>query len=209
MWRILWVKILIKMIMQIEYEVTFTNIDKDEMRKKLKKAGAKLVRPEFLMKRVAFNLPMGHEREKAWVRVRDEGDKVTMTFKQIAGDQIEDQKEINIVIDSFKSGVEFLKVLGCEEKSFQENKREIWELEGVEICIDTWPWVNPYVEVEGKSKAEVQRVCELLEFDFDKGLIGSTDNVISLQYGIDADLVNNHTPRIVFGEENPYLVHLE
>lgn len=36
--------------MQIEYEATFPNIDKNEIREKLKNVGATLVRPEFLQK---------------------------------------------------------------------------------------------------------------------------------------------------------------
>lgn len=47
--------------MDIEYEATFENVDKDEMRTRLEKAGATLCRPEFLQKRVVFNLPSGHE----------------------------------------------------------------------------------------------------------------------------------------------------
>jgi len=34
--------------MQVEYEATFANIDKDEVREKLKSIGAQLVRPEFM-----------------------------------------------------------------------------------------------------------------------------------------------------------------
>lgn len=36
--------------MQIEYEATFININKDEIRARLKKVGATLVKPEFLQK---------------------------------------------------------------------------------------------------------------------------------------------------------------
>ena len=49
--------------MQIEYEATFTNIDKDDIRQRLKKVGAKLSQPEFLQKRAVFYLPKGHEIE--------------------------------------------------------------------------------------------------------------------------------------------------
>lgn len=35
------------MIMQIEYEAKFLDIDKDEVRERLRKAGAELVRPEY------------------------------------------------------------------------------------------------------------------------------------------------------------------
>ena len=47
--------------MKIEYEATFTDINKDEIRERLEKAGAVLRRPEFLQKRGTFRLPEGHE----------------------------------------------------------------------------------------------------------------------------------------------------
>jgi hypothetical protein len=37
--------------MNIEYEATFLNADKDEMRERLRHSGTVLIRPEFLMKR--------------------------------------------------------------------------------------------------------------------------------------------------------------
>ena len=43
--------------MDIEYEATFVNINKDEIRKRLKNSGAKLIKPEFLQKRVVFYTP--------------------------------------------------------------------------------------------------------------------------------------------------------
>ena len=42
-------------VMDIEYEATFENIDKDQMRAKLKQAGAELVKKEFEQKRVVFS----------------------------------------------------------------------------------------------------------------------------------------------------------
>lgn len=43
--------------MEIEYEATFPNIDKDEVRTKLRNSGAVLKRPEYLQRRVVFSLP--------------------------------------------------------------------------------------------------------------------------------------------------------
>lgn len=60
--------------MDIEYEAKFLNVDKVALQKKLKAAGAKLVKPEQLYKRAVFFLPKGHEIEGGWLRVRDEGD---------------------------------------------------------------------------------------------------------------------------------------
>ncbi len=95
--------------MKTEYEATFPNVDKDEIRRKLKKLGSELVKKEFLMKRVTFNLP-SNERGK-WLRIRDEGDKITMSLKSIEGDgkKIEGQKEIYLEINDFKSAESILK----------------------------------------------------------------------------------------------------
>ena len=106
------------MSIQIEHEATFTNIEKDKMRKHLKDVGAILIRPKFLQKRVVFNFPKGHEVQGGWARVRDEGDKTTMSIKIVDGENITDQKEICITIDDFKQGVLLLKTMGCEEKAY-------------------------------------------------------------------------------------------
>lgn len=94
--------------MDVEYEATFTDIDKGKVRSKLRSVGATLVKPEFMQKRVAFNLPDGHEIKGGWLRVRDESDRITMSLKIVDGDRIEDQKEICLVVDDFKSGQDFL-----------------------------------------------------------------------------------------------------
>ncbi len=102
--------------MQIEYEATFINIDKDDIRQKLEKAGAQLIKPEFLQKRYVFNLPAGHEIKGGWARVRDEDDKITMTVKVVDGADIENQKEATLIVNDFKQARNFLKLVGFREK---------------------------------------------------------------------------------------------
>jgi adenylate cyclase class 2 len=108
--------------MEIEYEATFANINKYQVREKLRQLGAKIVKPEILMKRVVLWMPKGHEIEGGWLRVRDEGDKITMTFKVVDGNEIHNQKEINLTIDNFDNGVAFLESVGAKRKSYQETK---------------------------------------------------------------------------------------
>ncbi len=194
--------------MQTEYEATFLNIDKDEIREKLKRVGAVLHKPEVLMKRNNFNLPEGHHKKGAWCRVRDEGDKITMSFKVVNDGGIggiEDQKEICLNIDNFEDGVEFLKALGCCEKAYQESKREIWKIKDTEICIDEWPFLEPFVEVEGSSETEVKEVAEKLGFDYNQALFCAVGIPYSKKYGISEKRINNETPKIAFNMENPFI----
>lgn len=191
--------------MQIEYEATFTNIDKDEMRAHLRKAGAILERPEFLQRRKTFNFPKGNEVNGGWARVRDEGNKITMSIKIVDGDKIENQKEICITIGDFEQGAALLKTVGCVEKAYQETKRELWKLDGVEVTIDEWPFLESFVEIDGESEEVVHSVAEKLGFDWDVARFCSVAPLYAEKYGISEDTVNNHTPKIVFDCENPFL----
>lgn len=191
--------------MNIEYEATFTDIDKNEIRKKLKAAGATLVKPEFLQSRVVFHFPKGHEIPGGWARVRNEGDKITMSIKIIDGSRIEDQKEIYLEVNSMKDAEEFLATIGCERKSHQENKREVWKLHGVEVVIDEWPFLEPFIELEGRSESDVKSAAKVLELDYSKALFCAVGTLYGRKYNLPEDIVNNQTPEIVFGENNPFL----
>jgi adenylate cyclase class 2 len=190
--------------MDIEYEATFINIDKDEIRGRLKKAGATLIKPNFLMKRIVFELPTGHEIPGGWLRVRDEGDKTTMSLKVVNGDKIEDQKEIYLKIDNFTEGVKFLESIGARQKAYQESYRELWILDGVEVTIDEWPYLEPYVEVEGKSEKEVITASEKLGFDYAQALFCSVDTLYNKKYGVPFEVINHRTNRITFSDPNPF-----
>lgn len=191
--------------MYIEFEATFPNVKKSDARAKLKKAGAKLVRKEFLQRRSVFNLPTGHEIKGGWLRVRDEGNKITMSLKIVDGDKIENQKEIQLKIDNFDEGIAFLETVGAERKAYQETKRELWELNGVEITIDEWPFLEPFIEIEGKSEDEVKEIAKKLGLDYSKAKFCSVDTLYSDKYGFPEDRFNNQTPQVTFDMENPFL----
>jgi len=190
--------------MQIEYEATFPNVNKSAVRRRLKGAGAKLLRKEFLQKRIPFDLPKGNFDLNKFVRVRDEGDKVTLTYKHFEGKKIEDQKEINLEISNFNDAIEILELIGCRKISYQETKREIWKLNGVEIMIDTWPFLEPLVEIEGKSEKAVKKVSEKLGFDYRKAIFSSVTKIYEMKYGVSGKIVNTE-PKIVFKMRNPFL----
>ncbi len=190
--------------MDIEYEATFTGINPDEFRDVLKSSGAILVKPNFMQKRVVFNLPKGHEIFGGWLRVRDEGDKITMSFKIVDGDKMENQKEICLIVSDFNLAVNFLESIGCERKAYQESMRELWLLDGAEITIDEWPFLEPFVEIEAKTEENVKMVSGLLGFNYDKALFCSVDTLYNKKYGISVDVINNDIDNLSFGSKNPF-----
>lgn len=188
----------------IEYEAKFINIDKGKIRKTLRVLGANLINPEFLQKRVVFNLPTGHEIKGGWIRIRDEANKITMSLKVISGNKIEDQKEVYLIVNSFEEAEKFLMTIGCKKKSYQENKRELWRIKDVEITIDEWPFVEPFIEIESDSEDKVKEVAKNLGFNYTQALFGATDIICQKKYGIPLDVINS-MPEIRFDMANPYL----
>ena len=162
--------------MQTEIEAKFLDIDASQLRNKLKYLNAELIKPEREMKRKNFD----HEdnslnKKNGWVRVRDEGDKVTLSYKQLNDRSLHGTKEVNVVVSDFDDTCSFLENIGMVQKSYQVTKRESWKLNGVEIEIDTWPWIPQYVELEGKSEADVKNVAAKLGLDWAKALHGSVE----------------------------------
>lgn len=184
--------------MQTEFEAAFLKVNKDEIRERLKKAGAEMTYPETLFKRDVFDPPI--HVSGVWLRVRKEADKITMSVKMVKGDKIEDQKEAELIIDDYEKGVEFLTAIGAPHKSYQETKRELWKLNDVDITIDTWPGLQPLVEIEGKSEEGVRHASEILGFDYSQAIFGAADVVYEMELGIPKKVINQ-MPVITF--ENP------
>ncbi len=191
--------------MKIEYEATFTNINKDNIRSKLKEINAILMRPEFLQKRIVFTMPKGHEIKGGWLRVRDEGNKITMTLKIVDGSRIENQKEILLTVDNFEQAEEFLTTLGCEKTSYQENRRELWKLDDVDITIDEWPFLEPFVEVEGNSEEAVKDISKKLGSNYQNAMFGTVTTLYSKKYNIPEKVINNDILKIIFEMDNPFI----
>ena len=185
--------------MNNEIEAQFLDINKDKMREKLSEIGAKLIKPEVLMKRTVF-----YTGDHSFARVRDEGDKIVMTYKNVLDDNsILGTKEVNVIVNNYNDAILFLKSCGLEVKAIQETYREIWTYDKIEICIDTWPWIPTFMEIEGPSEEEVWGLADRLGLDRKTAKFGSVDTTYQHYYGIDTDVVNLHTPEISFEMEPP------
>ena len=183
--------------MKNEIEATFLSINKDATRDKLKKTGFKLKAPEYLMRRKTFDFSRVAPGCNKWGRVRQESNKVTMTVKEIRGSGINDTYEVELVVNDFETAAAFFEACDIPAKAFQENMREVWARDGIEVTIDTWPGLNPFVEVEGKDEKVVRETSKELGFDFEKAVFGSIDLVYEKELGIPARTIIR-LPEITF-----------
>ena len=182
--------------MKHEIEATFLSVNKNSVRAKLKKAGFELKIPEYMMQRKTFGFSIISGRKK-WGRVRQEFDKVTMTIKEIRGSGINDTYEIELVVNDFNTAVSFFEACGIPAKAFQENRREVWIRDKIEATIDTWPGLNPFVEIEGIDEKIVRKISNDLGFDFEKATFGSIDLVYEKELKIPAKTIID-LPEITF-----------
>ena len=184
---------------QPEIEATFININKDQLRAQLKELGAKLLQPETLMRRTIFNID-----DHSFVRVRDEGNRITMSYKRLDALSLSGMKEICLDVNNYDDAINFVKICGLQPKAVQETLREEWELDGVELDIDTWPWLPTFVEIEGPIETAVKTVAEKLGLEMSDALYGSVDEVYKNYYDVTSQDIN-YCPEIKFTDAPNWL----
>lgn len=192
--------------MKNEIEAKFVNINIDDIRSRLTELGAILIQPMRDMQRVTIDTPELKKKD-AFVRIRNEGDKTTITYKQFNSLSIDGVKEVEITVDDFDTAVTLFKEAGLAYGSLQESRRETWRLDEVEIVIDEWPWLNPYIEIEAPSEDLVISTSEKLGFNWDDAIFGDVMAAYRVQYphlGLN-DTVGN-LPEVRFSDPLPNLL---
>ena len=168
----------------IEYEVRVLEIDKNEIEKKLKELNAELVEDVF-QKRYLYDFnPVNPSK---WIRLRTNGKKTTLTIKNVESSNIDGTKEVEIEVNDFDTTNEILNELGYKPRGIQENKRIKYNLNGVEVDIDTWPKIPTYLEIEGSSEDEVYNTLKLLGIPKEDSTSLDVQRIYQEIYGIDLE----------------------
>jgi adenylate cyclase class 2 len=135
--------------MSVEYEYEFLNYDKKHVISEIKKKGAKKL-GQFIFKVIVFTHPLSKDAS-TYIRIRDEGHKITMTTKT-KSDKSQFENENEVIINDFDEAINILYSLGCIKKYYYEKIREIWRLKDTEIVFDINPCLPERMEIEAKSK---------------------------------------------------------
>ncbi|MCA0228293.1 class IV adenylate cyclase [Patescibacteria group bacterium] len=167
--------------MKTEIEVKFINITIDAIQQRLLAAGAVCEQPMRLMRRALMETPDMAAKD-AFLRLRDEGNKVTLTYKQHLKTGIEAANEIETTVDDFDATKALLEASGMIFHTYQESRRETWKLGDVEVVIDVWPWMPPYIEIEGDNEASIREAAAILGFSWDEAVFGGVDVVYRMVY---------------------------
>ena len=160
--------------MKDELELRILDVDKDKVIQKLESLGAKKEGDWYYKRYVYDTKPYDEDK---WIRLRTNGIETTLTYKEYLNDTIDGVKELEIIVSSFDNTIKMLEILGYIPRSIQENKRIRYMLDDVEIDIDTWPHLNPYVEFEGNSEEQIKEVVEMLGLDYSKCITENAQDI--------------------------------
>lgn len=177
----------------------FGDVDKDRMRLVLRSIGADLIREEYDQRRVVFDLPSPDP--KKWIRVRDEGVRVTLSYKE-GGTTLVEQQEAEVTVSDYETAIDIVSRIGCSIRSVQESKREEWEYQGVQITLDTWPHLSTLIEIEGNTEESIIKVSKLLALDYEKGIFGTVNHLYKARYGRWIEELPDK--RLAFDGPNPF-----
>lgn len=167
--------------MHTEYEVRILEIDREQVIKKLEELGAEFQWDRIQRRYVYDFIP---KIEGKWIRLRTNGEKSTLTIKNLVSSLIDGTQELEIEVDNFERCHLILKELGYEAKGYQENRRCQYLLNGVEIDIDSWPLIPTYLEIEGASEEIVYHTASLLGFTKEECVTRNVEGIY-LDYGFD------------------------
>jgi len=192
-------------VAKVEFEAMFYPVDKEIFRKLLQSKNATLTHPERKMRRAVIDQRFYPQIKCQFLRVRDEGDKVTLSAKNHAdpGGKMTDKKEISITVSDFETTLDILRQVNIDVTNYQENKREDWVFDGAEISIDTWPGLEPHIEIEGDSEEKVKQIATSLGFDWAKKIITSRIEIYAQLYGKTIQEVLDMSAKLTF-DENPF-----
>jgi len=168
-------------IMVTEFEFKIPDIDINKLSTKIRSQGGDKVQPRHLMKRYTFDMldsPRG-----TFVRLRDNGEKITLTYKQLKSLDIGGVREIETEVVDFEKTAKLLSAIGLIQASYEENYREAYNYNGVEVTIDEWPGIPAFAEIEGDSEEQVLQAAIDLNLKTEDAIYGTADEIYK-HYGI-------------------------
>jgi adenylate cyclase class 2 len=133
-----------------------------DVRERLKELGARYIQTEF-QHDVYFTHPCRDFRETdEALRIRRVKDRFYLTYK---GPKLDSETKTREELEyEVPEGVrEILLKLGFSEYGTVKKKRESYEVEGLEVCLDEVEGLGSFIEIESRDVGDKDRIFKLLE----------------------------------------------
>ena len=170
----------------LEIEARFLEIDAKELKRKLKKLGAKDFGEKLVSEIIFYDKDLTWlPKRKKFVRMRKVGKEIKLTFKnRLAPGTIDGTEEIEFSVGDWDQTKTFLERLGLVAYREQEKKRHTFLLGKVTFDIDTWPRIPTFLEIEGPSESLIRKSASLLDLDWSDAVFLDARRIIEDIYHI-------------------------
>lgn len=148
---------------------------------------------KFMSSKIADIFSSYQINPNKWIRLRQTGDKATLTIKHILGrytdengvrhHDVNNVLEYEVPISDFEGMRKNLELLGYYHKNYQEKRRIQYKYNGLEIDIDLWPYIPAYMEIEADSMDQITSLVDLLQISYGDMVSMNTDDVYT-KYGL-------------------------
>lgn len=170
--------------MATEIEVRFLEIDATQLKHKLAELGAEDKGEDLFDEIIYYDKDNTWQDQQKLVRVRKTNAGVRVAFKHNHTEAADGTHEAEFTANDFEQAQQFLESLGfLYRKRHQQKKRHAFVLDGVSVDIDSWPNIPTFVELEGVSEQDLQKVANKLGLDWNKRNMTNAAEVIK-SYGI-------------------------
>lgn len=177
-----------------EIEVRFLEINPDNLKSKLKNLRAQDLGEDYFKEILFYHTdPVFSDNQKRMVRIRQNKDGITLTYKHNLEHSATGTKEIEFSIDNIEKAQMFLEENGWLFSRFVEKKRHSFLLNNVQVDIDFYPKIPPFVEIEGESEEALKETAKLLELDWKDVEFRSSRVFIIENYKIPLDTLKYYT----------------
>lgn len=122
--------------------------------------------------------------KRKWVRLRTDGNNTTLAVKEISDSTVVGTQEWETRVDDIDTTLIILEKIGIKPRGFQENFRMRFTLNGCEVCLDFWPSLSPYLEIEAESEESLYSVARKLGIK-ESELTGLNTEDLYREIGID------------------------
>lgn len=164
-------------MIEIEYKFAV-----DELRQfflRLNKIPLHLVKPRTYELSIMYDNSDGlMQSTDGRIRVRRSGNTVEFCYKKpVTRSGIKQEIEYQVKVDAFDQLVSILESMGFFPTTSYERYRTEYEIDGVKIAIDEYPFAN-FVEIEG-DRRKIKKVALALGLDLTANLTDSCDTLFS------------------------------
>ncbi|MEI6533362.1 MAG: hypothetical protein WCO06_05985 [Candidatus Roizmanbacteria bacterium] len=145
-----------------EFEVRVLNINVEEVEEKLRSIGAKK-EYEYHLKELVYKRD-DWQPVRGRVRIRSQGSKLYMAYKETLNNTTIGGAELEFEISSLEAGKAFVEKMGAHLEREQEKKRIHYSLDCYVFDIDSWPRINPMLEIEAPDKERIPYIITKLGY---------------------------------------------